>query len=307
VPEAGEALVRLEFAALNPADRFLVEGLYPTNRKPPFAVGRDGCGVVEKSSGRFREGDRVVVLRSDVGVSREGTLAEFVTVPEESLAPLPDGWSSEEGAAGPLVLLTAWQALVDEGELKGGQTVLVTGASGGVGIAAVILAKALGACVVALSRSETKRAALRKLGADVALDSEHPDLPEAIKQSIDGGRIDVVVENLGGDYIKHSLEALAPHGRICLVGLLAGRTAEIPVGLMLFKRARVVGVHVGDYTAEQSALAWRRLVEALAKAGARPIVDRVFDLEEVPDAFAHLDSGPMGKVLIRAARGGSRD
>ena len=159
-PGPGEALVKLEFAALNPADYFLIMGQYPRPGKPPFSVGRDGCGVIEAStSGAFEKGDRVVMLRSDIGVTRDGTLAEYVAVPEESLAPCPENWTPEEAAAAPLVHLTAWRALVIQGEVDATKTVMVTGASGGVGTAAVQQAKALGARVVALSRSAAKREA----------------------------------------------------------------------------------------------------------------------------------------------------
>lgn len=303
-PGPGEALVQLEFAALNPADRFLVEGKYPRPGRPPFAVGRDGCGTVVQSAGRFRPGERVVVLRSDIGVTREGTLAECVAVPEESLAPLPDGWTPAEGAAGPLVLLTAWQALVDEGGLapgagsSRGATVLVTGASGGVGTAAVLLAKALGARVVALSRSEAKRARLRALGADLTFDSDDPQLVRTVQSALGGGRCDVVVENLGGPFLQRSLELTGAHGRVCVVGLLAGLTSEIQIAPLLFKRARIVGIFVGDYTPAAAQAAWAQIVAALARTGARPVIDRVFPFAEVPAAFAHLAAGPMGKVVV---------
>ena len=110
-------------------------GRYPKPGKPPFAVGRDGCGTIETPcpGGRFKKGDVVVLLRSPIGITREGTLAQYVAAPEEILAPLPDGWTREQGAAGPLVHLTAWQALVDEGLCETGQTVLVTGAAGFIG------------------------------------------------------------------------------------------------------------------------------------------------------------------------------
>ncbi len=218
-PGPGEALVRVAYAALNPADRYLVSGKYPRPGKPPFAVGRDGSGIIEKvgAGSRFKPGDAVVLLRSEIGVQRDGTLAELVVVPEVSLAPLPAGWSMEEGAAGPLVLLTAWQALMTEGQLQPGQTVLVTGASGGVGTAALMLAKSHGARVVALSRSDRKRARLLELGADFAFDPDDPDLVKVVQAALGGGRCDVVVENLGGPYLQKSIYLTGFKGRICVV------------------------------------------------------------------------------------------
>ena len=299
-PDDDEALVKLEYASLNPADRFLVMGRYPRPGTPPFSVGRDGCGTIQTPAhgGRFKKGDRVIILRSQIGITRDGTLAQYVTVPEESLAPLPGGWSAQEGAAGPLVQLTAWQALVDEGNCSEGKTVLVTGASGGVGTAAVMQAKALGARVVALSRSEEKRGRLKELGADLVYDTDDPDLVDHVVEGLDGGRCDIVVENLAGPFLQKSINLTGYRGRICVMGLLAGLKSEIVIGSFMFKRIHIVGIAVGSYTPPDAQAAWAKIVETLDGAGKRPLVDRVFSLEEVQEGFAHLDKGPMGKVLI---------
>ena len=302
-PGEGEALVKLEFAALNPADHFLVIGKYPRPGKPPFAVGRDGCGTIEKctAGGAFKQGDRVVVLRGNVGISREGTLAEYVTVPEDSLAPLPDGWSAAQGAAGPLVQLTAWQALVDEGGCTEGKTVLITGASGGVGTAALLQAKALGARVVALSRSEEKRERLKELGADLVFDTDAPDLVKQVQKGLEGKRCDIVVENLAGPFLQKSINLTGNNGRICVMGLLAGLSSEIVLGTFIFKRIHIVGIAVGAYSALDAQDRWGKIVATLNKAGKRPLVDRVFPMDQVQEAFAHLAKGPMGKVVIETA------
>lgn len=302
VPAPGhrEALVRLEYAALNPADAFLVRGKYPRAGTPPFAVGRDGCGVVETParSGVFKKGDRVVILRSDIGVTREGTLAEYVCVPEDSLAPLPEGWSPQEGAAGPLVYLTAWQALVTRGEVASGKTVLVTGASGGVGSAAVMLAHAYGANVVALSRNAEKRRRLMEIGATVTLDTNAPNLEQQVKEALSGGRVDIVIENLGGPFLQKSIAMAGERGRILVVGLLAGLTSEVVIGHIIFKRVRIEGVQVGAYTPAEAQYDWEQIVDRLARVRMRPLVDRVFPMSKVQQAFAHLARGPMGKVVV---------
>lgn len=299
-PGPGEALVKLDYAALNPADRFLVQRMYPRPGKPPFAVGRDGCGAIETpaAGGRFKTGDRVIILRSEIGVSREGTLAQFVTVPEESLAPEPKGWTREESAAAALVYLTAWQALVDEGLMEPGKTVLVTGASGGVGTAAVTLAKSLGGRVVALSRSEEKRKKLLELGADFAFDSDDPKLVDNVTEALKGDRADIVVENLAGPFLQKSINLTGFKGRICVVGLLAGLKSDITIGTFIFKRIHIVGIAVGGYTPPESQAAWTKIVATLEKSGRRPLVDKVFPLGEVQEAFARLATGPMGKVVV---------
>jgi NADPH:quinone reductase len=299
-PGPGEALVKLQYAALNPADRYLVQGQYPRPGKPPFAVGRDGSGTVAQAAegSCFREGDPVVVLRSDIGITRNGTLAEYVTVPEESLAPLPRGWTPEEGAAAPLVFLTAWKALVLTACLEAGQNVLITGASGGVGTAGTILAKARGSRVVALSRSAKKREQLLALGADAAVDTCADDMEEQVKSALEGARINVVLENLGGEYLQKSINLCGEDGVITVVGLLAGLTSKIVVGLLIFKQVRIEGVQVGAYTPAGSQEAWQDIVETLDTAGVRPPIDRVFPMEDVQGAFARLHEGPMGKVLV---------
>lgn len=297
-PAEGEALLRVQYAALNPADKFLVMGQYPKPGKPPFSVGRDGVGIVEKSAGRFKEGDTVIILRSEIGITRDGTLAEYVTVPEESLAPLPEGWKPEEGAAGPLVCLTAWQALVDEGLMEPGKKVLVTGASGGVGTAAVMLARGLGGQVVALSRSEEKQKRLRELGADMTFDTDDPDIVKTVQKALDGGRVDIVVENLSGPFLQKSINMTGHKGRICIMGLLAGLSSNIVIGSFMFKRIHLIGIAVGDYTAAEAQDRWKKIVETLDKTGSRPLVDKAFPFDQVQEAFEHLSKGPMGKVVI---------
>ncbi len=298
-PADGEALIELDYAALNPADGFLVRGLYPDPGTPPFAVGRDGCGTVVKSRGSLNEGDRVVLLRSEVGVKREGTFAEFVTVPEESLAPLPEGWSAEEGAAGPLVHLTAWQALVDLGEIRPGSVVMISGATGGVGTAALALARAFGAMTIATSRSEAKRWQLKDLGADLVVDSTDPEkMEETIANEIGRTRVNIVVENLGGPYLQAAVNLTAPGGRIGIVGFLAGRASDLFLGPLLFKRARIEGVAVGAYSAADTQERWTQIVKRLNEIEARPLVDSIHAMPELLAAFSHLTQGPMGKVLL---------
>lgn len=304
-PGPGEVLLRVACAALNPADHYMALGQYPRPARPPFALGRDASGHVARAipGGRFKEGDPVVLLRSDLGVSRTGTLAEYVAVPEDCLAPLPGGWTLQEGAAGPLVLLTAWKALVEQGGLEPGQTVLVNGASGGVGTAAVMLADALGANVVALSRDPAKRAALARLGADHAVDAADPAWDAAVKAALDGGRIDLVVENLGGEWFEKNLKLVGYGGRIMIVGLLAGISPKIQLGLMIHKGLRVQGLSVSAYSGEESRAAWREIVALLDRGGRRPPIDSVHAFDAVPAAFARMSAGPLGKVAIAVAAG----
>ena len=299
-PAADEVLIRLKFASLNPADRGLVEGRYPGAGELPLTVGRDGSGIVEQAGADsgFSEGDSVTILRSEIGITRQGTLAELIAAPARFVAPLPEGWSFEEGAAAPLVYLTAWKALFFQGGLQSGDNVLVTGASGGVGIAAIQLAKAAGARVVALSRDADKRDKLKELGADVAVDSGADDMEAQIKDAFDGGGTDVIVENLGGPFIQSGINLSNLHGRIMVIGLLAGQRIEAQLGQLLFKQVRIEGVHVGKFTPPQAQAGWTEIVEMLGSGKARPLIDRIFPMEEVLEAFAHLSGGHLGKILV---------
>ncbi len=299
-PGPDESLIRVVAAALNPADRYLVQGQYPRAGRPPFTPGRDGAGIVVKpgSSGRFREGDQVCVLGGLTGISMPGLLAEYCAVPDAWLAPVPDGWTLEEAAAGPLTFLTAWRALRVRGGLEPGETVLITGASGGVGSAAVMLASGLGARVIALSRDAAKREALGALGADAVLDATAADLEKQVKAAAPEG-VRLVVENLGGDWLDRCLRMAAPHGRVMVVGLLAGLTAEVTIGLLIHKNLRVEGLSVSAYTPEEAQEAWTEITGLLDKTGRKPLIDRVFDFESVQAAFGRLAEGPLGKVVVR--------
>ncbi len=299
-PGDGEVVVRLQYTSLNPADRLLVEGKYPGAGALPLTVGRDGSGVVESAAkgSSFKAGDAVLLLRSGIGITRQGSLAEYVAAPEEIVAPIPDGWSMEEAAAGPLVYLTAWKALVVQGGLRPGENVLVTGATGGVGMAAVQLAKALGANVAAMTRDESKADALIELGADCVIDSNTKDLVADVQQSF-GGNADVIIENIAGPTLESHILCSNLNGRIMVIGLLGGRTSEIELGQVLFKQVRIEGVHVGKFTPAEAHAAWDSVVETLGKVEQKPLVDQIFPMDQVQEAFAHLREGHMGKVLVQ--------
>ena len=301
VPEAGEVVVQLKFAALNPADRYLSEGQYPAKPPTPHVLGRDGVGTVLEVGpdvAGFEVGQPVLVLRSEVGVSKPGTFAERVAVPVASLVAPPAGWTQEQCAGGPLVYLTAHQALTAWGELSHGSVVLVTGASGGVGVAAVQLAEAMGHTVVALSRSEQKRRQLERLGADHAVDPTAPDWRKTVKQLLGSRRVDLAIDNIGGEQFNQVLDTLGDHGRVSCVGQLAGAVPNFKPASLFFRRLRVGGVAVGAYTPPESQAAWRAVLDLLGKVGARPLVDQVFPFDQLPQAFDRLKAGPMGKVVL---------
>jgi NADPH:quinone reductase len=302
-PRAGpdEVVMKVHFAALNPADRYLAQGEYPAKPPLPHILGRDGLGTIIELGPEvtgLRVGDRRAILRGDVGVSRAGTFAERVAVPVESLVDVPVGWSEQEASGATLVYLTAYQALTQWGELPP-LVVLITGASGGVGIASLQLGQILGHTVAALSRSASKREQLRAMGAAIALDPEDPQWTSQLKQQLQGRRVGLAIDNIGGSLFSQAIEALGKDGKVSVVGRLAGPVPQFNTASLFFRRLKIGGVAVGAYTNAESRAAWARVVALMAKAGARPLVDQVFPFEELPRAFERLAQGPMGKVLVK--------
>jgi len=299
---AGEAVVELFYAALNPADRYMAEGMYPGRLTFPHILGRDGVGkVIQVGPGiaGAKIGDAVMILRGETGVSRPGTLAEKVSVAVDNLVPIPPDWSIEEAACGTLVYLTAYQALTDWADLPQKSRVLITGASGGVGVAAIQLAKAMGNEPIGLSRDQAKWKNLKDLGATIVLDPNDEQWPAKLKEMLAGQKVELAIDNIGGPLLPRVIGMLGPNGRVSCIGQLAGPVPQFSPATLFFKRITMKGVHVGAYSALQARQAWGKVLELLKRPKARPIVDSIFPFDQVPAAFERLKQGPMGKVLVK--------
>ncbi len=245
----------MRIAALNPADAFLAQGLYPAHPPLPHILGRDGVGdVVAVGPGLspIRVGETVGILRCEVGVNVWGTLAEKVVVPMDECHPSAPWLVHRRDGRRPVGYLTAWQALTQWNDPPApppaGAVLLVTGASGGVGVASVQLGKSMGLTVVALSRSEEKRATLKRLGADVVCDPADRNLVNDVKAAISPKRVDLVVDSVGGALLTQVIDLLGYGGRISVVGRSGGVVPEFNTGSLLFRRIRMGGVSVGDYS-----------------------------------------------------------
>jgi NADPH2:quinone reductase len=298
-PSEGEVLLQLQFAALNPADYYLAEKQYPAKPTFPHILGRDGSGTVAAlgpGASRFAVGDKVTILRGDAGVNTPGTLAGFVAIPEDRLAIAPAGWSMAEAAAAPLTHLTAWQSLTCWGPVPAESWVLITGASGGVGVAAIRLARAMDLRPIALSRGDSKVPALLSLGAEKVLDPTDPKIIDKIRETTGPRGVSLAIDSVGGEQFNTLLAVLADRGAISCVGRLAGPVPEFNTAKIFFKRLRIGGVSVGAYTPGEAQECWTRVVALLGSK--RPVIDRVFPFSEVPEAFARLKQGPLGKVVI---------
>jgi len=297
VARTGEVLLAVRSSALNRADLLQIRGLYPPPPGESEIPGLEAAGeVLDVGAGveGWRAGDRVAALLAG------GGHAERVAVPAGQLLPLPDSWSFEEGAALPEAAITAWTNLVVEGKLQTGETVLVSGATSGVGYVAVQLARHLGAEVVAAGRDLDRLTVLRDLGASVVLLGE---LPQALA-GVGREGVDLVMDLVGGEALPRLLACLRPRGRLVLVGLMAGRRAEIDLAAMLRDRLEIRGSVLRPRSrGEKSDLvaAFRRFAEPLlVRRQLLPRIDRVFPFERISEAYDHLANGrPLGKVVLR--------
>jgi NADPH2:quinone reductase len=301
-PAPGEVVMDVHFAGLNPADRYLAENQYPARPPLPHILGRDGVGTIValgEDLDRVRVGDRYCILRGEVGISRRGTFAERVAVPVQSLVDVPPGWTEQEAAGATLVYLTAYQAITQWPDLPQPATVLVTGASGGVGVATVQLAAAMGHTVIGLSRDPGKREKVKSLGAPAVLDPQDKSWRRQVKDLLGGRGVDLAIDNIGGTLLPEVIETLAYAGRVSVVGRLAGPVPQFNTASLFFRRIKLGGVAVGTYKNNEARAAWAQILELMARARAKPLVDSVFPFEELPAAFERLARGPMGKVLLR--------
>jgi NADPH:quinone reductase len=310
VRDEHDVIVEIAAASLNPADAFLIEGRYPGGPKPPFIAGRDAAGTVAECSmeSGFDVGDRVAVVQSRQRDLAAGTFCQRQKFGADTLIRIPDNWSFAEAATA-LVYQTAWRAIFEplqpttdslarHPKLPADAVIAVTGASGGVGLAAVQIGLSLGAQVVALSRSESSRERLRNVGAQHVFSPEQADLKKAVFASIGRKGVDAVVETVGGPMLGLGVHLLGYGGRVGVVGVLAGVEGSVPIPSLMFKRASVHGIQVGEIDPSESVMELSQIVEHLENAGLRPVVDSTFALEEYVPAFDKLRDGCFGKVVI---------
>ena len=301
IPQPDEVILEVHYAALNPADAYLAENQYPAKPRLPHILGRDGVGTVVARGSAAADvglGERRAILLCEVGINQPGTFAQRVAVPTQNLVEIPAGWSEPEAAGATLVYLTAYQALTMWGPLPPSAVVLVTGASGGVGVAAVQLAAAMGYKVVALSRSAEKSRRLEQLGAAATFNPEDLKWGQALKNALEPRRVDLAIDNIGGKLLPQVISTLGDLGRVSLVGRLAGPVPNFNTATLFFRRNRLGGVAASAGTNAESHVAWQEILKLLARAGVRPQVDKVFPFDQLPQAFERLAQGPMGKVLV---------
>ena len=312
-----DVVVSLRTAAMNHLDLFVVGGLPGLKPRFPHVLGADGAGIVEavgSAVSRVAVGDRVLL---DPGVSCHaceycvageqslcstyrllgehlpGTFAEAVRVPQWNAYRLPDGVAWADAAAYPLVHLTAWRMLTTRAAVRPGETVLIWGIGGGVALAALGVAKLLGAVAVVTSSSDAKLAKARALGADMALNHAVADVPREVRRFTGGRGADVVVDSVGEATWERSLRALAPGGRLVTCGATTGPNPEEEIRQIFWKQITILGSTMSNDRE------FRALYSAVAAGRLTPRIDRVFPLALAREAYERLEAGRQhGKIIL---------
>src|SRR5438094_9887691 len=296
---AGEVVVTVKAASVNFPDVLIIQNKYQFKPPLPFSPGSELAGVVkEVGSGvsGWKPGDRVIAFTT------YGAFAEEVKTEAARLLPLPAGMDYVTGAAFLLTYGTSDHALRDRASLKAGESLLVLGAAGGVGLAAIEIGKALGARVIACASSDEKLAVCREHGADATINYAAEDLRERIKSLTEGRGVDVVYDPVGGAYSEPAFRSLGWRGRLLVVGFAAGEIPKLPLNLPLLKGAAAIGVFWGDFARREP----KAFAGSIAQLGLwfregklRPHVSKIYPLEKAADALRLMAARQVkGKVVL---------
>jgi len=298
-PGAGEVVVTVKAASVNFPDVLIIQNKYQFKPPLPFSPGSELAGVIKEVGpgvSGWKAGDRVIAFTT------YGAFAEEVKTEAARLLPLPTGMDFVHGAAFLLTYGTSEHALRDRGALKAGESLLVLGAAGGVGLAAIEIGKALGARVLAGASSESKLAVCREHGADATINYATEDLRKRIQELTEGRGVDVIYDPVGGAYTESAFRSLAWRGRLLVVGFAAGEIPKLPLNLPLLKGASAVGVFWGDFARREPqafADSVRQLGRWYSEGRLRPHVSQTLPLEKAADALKLLASREAkGKIVL---------
>ena len=298
-PKAGEVLIAIKAASLNFPDLLIVQNKYQVKPPLPFVPGSEFAGTVQAV------GDGVANLQVGQAVaclSGTGGFATHAAVPAALCMPLPDSFSAVDAAAFIMTYATSWHALMDRAQLKAGETVLVLGAAGGVGTAAIQIAKAAGARVIAAASSDEKCALCESIGADASINYTSSNLRDEIKAKTGGKGPNVVYDPVGGALAEPAFRSIAWRGRYLIVGFAAGDIPALPLNLALLKGASLVGVFWGDFSRREpkaNAAMMAELASWYAQGRIKPVIDRTMPMSELKQAYAHMGSrSVMGKLVM---------
>lgn len=299
-PLAGEVLVRVRSAALNFPDVLMIQGTYQVRPPLPFIPGIEVAGVVEALGPGAQGPPPGTRVMAQCGM---GGFAEFVTVPDVAAAPIPDSMSDHEAAAFSLVYQTSYFGLAYRGQLQRGETVLVHSAAGGVGLAAVQIARAMGAGkIIGTAGSDDKLDLIRQNGADVAVNYQTENFIDVVKRETGGAGADVIYDPVGGSVAESSTKCIAFEGRLVIIGFTSGQIPTFKGNHILVKNYSVVGLHWGYYRQmkpEKILQGWRELMELYRTGGLKPHIGGTYPMHRVADAMDHLMSRKaVGKIVL---------
>lgn len=300
VPKKNEILLDVHAAGVNFPDTLIIEGKYQFQPPLPFSPGGEAAGVISAVGEKVTDlkvGDRVMALTG------WGSFAEQVAVPGYNVLPIPEQMDFTHAAAFGMTYGTSMHALQQRGQLKAGETLLVLGASGGVGLAAVEIGKAMGARVIAAASSAEKLAVAKAAGADELINYSEHSLKDEIKRLTAGNGVDVIYDPVGGDLFDQAIRSIAWNGRLLVVGFASGRIPELPVNLTLLKGAAVVGVFWGAFAQRQpldNAANFQQLFQWHAEGKVKPLVSQTFPLTQAAEAINALGQRKaVGKVVVQ--------
>ena len=298
-PKAGEVLIEIKAASLNFPDLLIVQNKYQMKPPLPFVPGSEYAGVVQAVGdgvSHLKVGQHVACL------SGTGGFGTHTVAPAALCLPLPDGFPFVDAAAFIMIYATSYHALVDRAQLKAGETVLVLGAAGGVGTAAIQIAKACGARVIAAASTDEKCALCQSIGADATINYTRENLREAVKTLTAGKGPDVIYDPVGGDFAEPAFRSIAWRGRYLVVGFAAGPIPALPFNLALLKGASIVGVFWGDFAKREpqaNAAMMKELAQWYGQGKIKPVIDSTLPMTELKAAFAHMGSrGVKGKLVM---------
>jgi NADPH2:quinone reductase len=298
-PKAGEVLIEIRAASLNFPDLLIVQNKYQIKPALPFVPGSEYAGVVQavgEGVTQLRVGQSVACLTGT------GGFATHAVAPAARCIPLPEGFAHVDAAAFTMTYATSHHALLDRARLQAGETVLILGAAGGVGTAAIQIAKAVGARVIAAASSDDKCDLCLKTGADVVINYGQEDLRDAIKRLTDGKGPNVIYDPVGGDFSEPALRSIAWRGRYLVIGFAAGPIPSLPLNLPLLKGADIVGVFWGEFAKREpqaNAAMMAELAQWYAQGRIKPVLDRTMPMAQLHAAYERLGArAVMGKLVL---------
>ncbi len=299
-PAAGQIRVAVKAASLNFPDLLIIQGKYQMKPALPFVPGTEFAGVVDavgEGVKGFKPGDAVAAFAGT------GGFASHACIPADVAMPLPPGFAFEDAASFICTYATSHHALLDRAALQAGETVLVLGAAGGVGTAAIQIAKAAGARVIAAASSDEKCARCLELGADATINYSKGSLRDELKTLTEGKGPDVIYDPVGGDLAEAAFRSIAWRGRYLVVGFAQGSIPALPLNLALLKGASLVGVFWGEFARrepQRNAEMLRQLAAWYAAGKVKPVLDSVLPMAQLPAAFARMSTRQVvGKVVLK--------